>query len=92
MPHTLAPEHVWSSLNPRFSTIVYGLRTVAMIFPIWFVMTVDRGELNSIFCLTCNVSCKDCCFTAEWEGGLLSLSDRRVDETKTRESQNEVDN
>jgi len=77
MPHTLAPEHVWSSLNPRFSTIVYGLRTVAMIFPIWFVMIVDRGELNSIFCLTSNAS---------WEGGLLSLSDRRVDETKTRES------
>jgi hypothetical protein len=62
-----------------------------MNFPIWFVMTVDRGELNDIFCITSNVSFKDCCFATGWESGLLSLSDRRVDETQTREYEDEID-
>ena len=42
-----------SSLHPRFFTTVNGLRSVTVNFPIWFVMAVDRGELNDIFCLTC---------------------------------------
>ena len=38
-----------------------------------------------------NVSFKVCCFAMGWESGLLSLSDRCVVETKTRESKDEVD-
>jgi len=34
---------------------------------------------------------KVCCFAAGRESGLLSLSDRRIDETKTCESEDEVD-
>ena len=78
-----------SPLNPRFSTIVYGLRSITMNFP--FVIAVDREELNGIFCLTCNVYFKVSCFAMGWESGLLSLSDRRVYETKTRKSKDEVD-
>jgi len=80
-----------SYLSPRFSTTVYGLRSITMNFPIWFVMAVDRGELNGIFCLTCNVSFKVCFIAMGWESGLLSLSDRHVDETKTRQTQDEFD-
>ena len=82
-----------SSLNPRFSTTVYSLRLryATMNLPIWFVMAVDRGELNGIFCLTCNVSFKVCCFATGWISGLLSLSDRRADENKTHQSEDEVD-
>jgi len=83
MPNTLAPEHVGSL---SLSTTVYGLESVTMNFPIWFVMAVDRGELIGIFCLACNVYFKVCCFATGWESGLLSLSDRCVDETKTRET------
>jgi len=80
-----------SSLNLRFSTIVYGLRSVTWNVSIWFMITVDREELNGIFCLTSGVSFKDCCFATGWESGLLSLSDIRVYETKIRESEDEVD-
>jgi len=54
-------------------------------------MAVDRGELNYVFYLTCNVSFKLCCFATGWESGVLSLSARRVDETKTRKIEDEVD-
>ena len=54
-------------------------------------MAVDRGELNDIFCLTSKMSFKVCYFATGWESGLLSPSDRRVDETRPRESEDEVD-
>jgi hypothetical protein len=54
-------------------------------------MAVDRGELSGIFCLTCNVSFKVFCFALRWISSLPSLSNRRVDETKTSESEDEVD-
>ena len=54
-------------------------------------MAIDHGELSGIFRSTCNVSLKVCCFATGWESALLSLSDRRVDETQTREYEDEID-
>ena len=69
----------------KSSHLHHCLRSVTMNFSIWLVMGVDRGELNGIFYLTCNISFKVCCCYGmeKW----LSLPDRRVDETKTRESE-----